>query len=641
MGNSTRDQLRNRPNHMLGAFDIMQQATGDANSVESIGLVSIFEITPDPAQPRRVVPNTVRSRAEWNGGPETTKGLFDAWIDAFAEESDMDSRTARMIVGRLLEGKPLDEDDMYQDGSEAERHMGPVTASLLAVVDLAASIRRDGLINPATLYQTDPAAPPGQSGYRIETGERRWLAFHLLYTFTGDTKWNKMPAQIVGAPSVWKQAVENNARMELTAIGKARQLAILVMDLYAQAGHEFQPYEAFDHDRHFYAQVADGNIAFRIPKGKGEEIMQAMGLKSPKRLGQFRALLRLPDELWSQADDENWSEGFIREQAVRLRGEFDTSTIVEVSDEEEPTSPIGEVLPYEETPEEESLSGFQVGDWISADLGDHVMTGQVTGFDDEYLVVATDKGTARIDPQRVKGITLHAEPPFAPVGEDHSAAQLEQSYIHSEPVSAPPAGPKQHPKPTMGDAYMHRIYEAWRAQFPKDTIVFIEYDGAYLALSLDDSHVRQGSNNPRPGGIGLSGSADYMLVTKIDHPFVRQLQKQRNVMIVRFDDLDDDMQFVAGKASRARSVPLNRLADFQQPDEAAARAKAEREAREAESRALLLEWQETMKQWEAQIKDFKTRAGALRVREAGQAATETQRFSSFLGGFKSWLERKQ
>ncbi len=743
MAEKLRDKARSALDMGMDTAKVVDEAIYGSLGQLSTGKVvakpiSIFEITHDPTQPRRAVPTSVRLRSGWNGGPETTKGLFDTWMEVFAEESGMDSRTARIIITRLVEGKPLDEDDVYQEGSEAERQFGTATAALLRIVDKASSLRRDGQINPITIYQIDPAAPPGRGGYRIETGEHRWLAMHLLYLFTGDAKWNRIKAEIVTAPSVWRQAVENNVRDDLTAIGKARQLAILIMDLYRQTGHQFQPYEAFDHDRHFYAQVADGNVAFRIPPGKGEEIMQAMGLKSPKTLAKFRALLRIPDELWAQADDEGWTEGFIREQASRLRNEFAD------------TSPIGEVPPIQEAEDEpeESLRGFQVDDWISADLGDHVMTGQVTGIEDEKLVVMTEKGTARIDPVLTRGITLHAYPPE------------EASYIHSEPVSAPPtitepqtgteswvnsyktnkkstpnlvavllldsnaillredakeaaqllnrpafqrhyhftntehgmalflmgewilnelnrlrtvvtyteqfdqenlrafwhrhvvinrqkaasappSSPKQHPNPNTHDPYMHRIYDGWRGQFPKETIVLVEYDGAYLAFSHDDSLIRSGEwRGLNPGSIGLSGSVDQMLVTKVDLPFVRHLQK-RSVMIVRFDDLDEDMQFVAGKAGRARSVPLNRLADFQAPDEVAERAKAEREAREEASRALLLEWQETLKQWEAQAKDFKARAAALRLKEAGQAATETQRFSSFINGFKAWLERKQ
>ena len=65
-------------------------------------------------------------------------------------------------------------------------------------------------------------------------------------------------------------------------------------------------------DRAFYAQVADGAV-FRVPRGQGEVLIGALGLKNPAQLRQYRALLDLPDEVWTIADDLDWAEGYIRE----------------------------------------------------------------------------------------------------------------------------------------------------------------------------------------------------------------------------------------------------------------------------------------------------------------------------------------
>jgi hypothetical protein len=82
-------------------------------------------------------------------------------------------------------------------------------------------------------------------------------------------------------------------------------------------------------DRAFYAQVADGNI-YRVPKGFGERILQASGLKSRAQLQQYRALLDVPDEVWMQADEEDWPEGRIREY-MNPHARKDTSTTVDIS----------------------------------------------------------------------------------------------------------------------------------------------------------------------------------------------------------------------------------------------------------------------------------------------------------------------
>jgi hypothetical protein len=214
-------------------------------------------------------------------------------------------------------------------GQEIEREegIGILELSLLELVDLAASIRRDGLTNPVTVAQTG-------DHYQLETGERRWLAYHLLHWFFEDErdKWAKIPARIVEHVDVWRQATENTARANLNAIGRARQFAILLMDLLAQSGAEFRPFEAFEQEQDFYAQVADGDV-WRVPRGKGELLLNAMGLKHVGQLRHYRALLRLPNEVWREADDTNLTEGEIR------YSDADTVTPVTVQDIPSESSP--------------------------------------------------------------------------------------------------------------------------------------------------------------------------------------------------------------------------------------------------------------------------------------------------------------
>ena len=64
-------------------------------------------------------------------------------------------------------------------------------------------------------------------------------------------------------------------------------------------------------DRVFYAQVEDGN-EWRIPRGQGDRLMNALGFKNKRQLRDYRALLRLDDEGWNYADDNNISEGELR-----------------------------------------------------------------------------------------------------------------------------------------------------------------------------------------------------------------------------------------------------------------------------------------------------------------------------------------
>ena len=265
--------------------------------------INILDIFPDPLQPRRAIPSPVRTY--WDGRPLTTSALFNSWIHLTKEERGDDFNIEPYLVA-------LDE-------APRPERVGPIEASLVEILELAANIRSNGLTNPITVANTG-------NGYRLETGERRWLAYHILYTYFEDEqdKWGRIPARVVDGFSVWRQASENNARANLNAISKARQLAILLMDLYQrQRGEKFHTYEQMvgqgECDRSFYAQVADGNL-YSTPKGSGEAVMTAGGFKTSSQLREHRDLLRLPDEVWRVADDLNWTQGRIRQLVRQSEG---------------------------------------------------------------------------------------------------------------------------------------------------------------------------------------------------------------------------------------------------------------------------------------------------------------------------------
>ena len=244
--------------------------------------ISIFEIRPSMHQPRRAFPSAVRRRMEVEASEYNPVKLLGWWADA----------AQAINVVAVLEGR----DDMPRPEDP-----DAITSALLNLVDLAATIRRDGLTNPITVARDEAA-------YIIETGERRWLAYHLLNMVYPDDNWDAIPARVMDDYDLWRQATENSARDDLNAIGKARQLALLLMDLHGM--EHFQPISAFEHEQDFYAQVADGE-AYRIPRGKGEMLAGAMGVATTQQLRQLRALLRMPRDVWTAADDENWTENAI------------------------------------------------------------------------------------------------------------------------------------------------------------------------------------------------------------------------------------------------------------------------------------------------------------------------------------------
>ncbi len=300
-------------------FDVDEAIYGEFEGVDAgrevVEPIPIHDISPDLTQPRRAIPSPVR--AYWDGSPDTMEMLFEAWLMLANQERQVRGETELDFDAYLL-SRETGRSRVNAENEAEETSFGPVETSLIRVIELAASIRRDGLSNPVTV------APWGNK-YRLETGERRWLAFHMLALRFHDTEqWQKVPARVVDRVDVWRQASENNARADLNAIAKARQFAVLLMDTYRQLGHEFERYsdlvEADGSDRVYYAQVADGN-AFDIPRGMGEKFVNAMGMKDGSQVRQLRQLLRLPDVVWQWADDLNWTVGRIRNMRLKAESE--------------------------------------------------------------------------------------------------------------------------------------------------------------------------------------------------------------------------------------------------------------------------------------------------------------------------------
>lgn len=324
----------------LSAFDVLDDNASDEGGLASLELdaqiygavgkadvhrqsaspVAIKDIHPDPAQPRRAIPHKVREMAMqqgWNGDMAERDGLFAIWQDLVHEERDANTFNLKAYLNQSEIGENEDAD--------RPEVIGPIEASLITLIELATSIRNDGLTNPITVVQK------GLNEFQLETGERRWLAYQLLDWHTGDDEFSKISARIVDSLNIWRQAAENNARANLNAISKARQFAVLLMDLLStESNLAFTPRHDFQHELGYYAQVADGkDTKLRIPRGKSERLLNATGLKSRKQLREYRALLRLPVSVWDIADDLNWTERFLRD--LKSEAQDDDDYLIELA----------------------------------------------------------------------------------------------------------------------------------------------------------------------------------------------------------------------------------------------------------------------------------------------------------------------
>ena len=265
----------------------------EAQPVEPAG-VPIRDIMPDPLQPRRVMPAALRD--EWlNGAPaDDVLGRWEVAAHAAAIEAGLPLRWKHIInqeddTTALNEGGPEPKDQA----------LPPVAARWLDLVRLAGSIHQAGLEQPVTVYAD------GGGGFRLIVGERRLLAYFLLDS-QGFDGYTHIPAIKRAEPHVWRQAFENGARQDLNAVAKARQLALLLMALNEG---EWKPFRGSGQPgRAWYAQAAD----LRVPYGRAEAVTTVLGLKNPRHLRRYRALLTLPEEVWDLADAHDWAEGKLR-----------------------------------------------------------------------------------------------------------------------------------------------------------------------------------------------------------------------------------------------------------------------------------------------------------------------------------------
>ena len=300
----------------FGLGELATEIAAADTEFQAIAAISIQEIHPNVMQPRQSVPHDLTDLYPLT--PDNVVDIFERWIiEVQLEKSQNDFDVTNYLLGKTTERGDQAEKDESDGGSGIGLAASTKEDALMKLVDLAASIRRDGLSNPVSLMNHG-------DHYEIETGERRWLAYHMLYWKFGDgdvrpdgsrVNWSRIPARIVNRVDVWRQASENNARDNLNAISRARQLAVLLMDLHGS--QNFTAYNECANEQAFYAQVADGG-RWRIPRGQGERLLNAMGMTEASQLRQYRALLRLPDELWRKGDDESLSEGELRKMKSAL-----------------------------------------------------------------------------------------------------------------------------------------------------------------------------------------------------------------------------------------------------------------------------------------------------------------------------------
>ena len=261
-------------------FDVASEAMEVSRS-DAVLVLPIDQIRPDPFQARRVLPAAVR--AGFVIGQLDPPGALAAW-QALAED---DPREAELLQSQI--------------------------------VSLSASIRRQDLVNPITVFAD------GQGAYWLETGERRWWAHWWLVSVEDLEAFERIRAQVVLTPSPERQAAENLQDSPLTAVQEACQIARLLLHLTGRdtdhvvamspsdesAGDE----PATDERTGLLVGYAPYRVALELGRGevygRWPTVAQIMDRGERQLLRQL-AMLKLSDDALNQADRAGLSEGQLR-----------------------------------------------------------------------------------------------------------------------------------------------------------------------------------------------------------------------------------------------------------------------------------------------------------------------------------------
>lgn len=255
-----------------------------------IKTLPLTDIRPDPVQPRRSMPEELRR--EWIAKPQDIQHLLDLWLEQANQYAE---RYGRPLIDPVAILTNQNHDD---ETSHEAVEPDPVEANFLKLLYDAATVYDHGLEHPISVVRE-------RDVWRLESGERRTLMFWALVHWVDSERWSRIPAVEVEQRSVWRQAAENNARQDLNAIERARQLALLLMDCYpdqAFASILERPGQAF------YQQA----VELRVPYGKSGEFLAVMGLSDNAQIRRFRQLLLLPSDVWLLADELGWTEFKLR-----------------------------------------------------------------------------------------------------------------------------------------------------------------------------------------------------------------------------------------------------------------------------------------------------------------------------------------
>ena len=221
----------------------------------------------------------------------------DTQLDAWREEVERRLGQSLDLPALLTNAEDATLPDVPQIEVNGKTQPDPIVSDYYDLLGLAARIQDEGQTNAITYIK---------EGRRklIDTGERRWTAFHLLRKHVDADKFGKIRATEKDDYDAFRVISENTGRRDLIAIGLTASGSLAIMEAHrrAETGIEFKPASAFDHIRDFYAQVREHGV----PYGWKDTICSVMGGLARQQVDKYIKLLDLTPEQWDQAHDEAW-----------------------------------------------------------------------------------------------------------------------------------------------------------------------------------------------------------------------------------------------------------------------------------------------------------------------------------------------
>jgi len=254
-----------------------KQISAGRNEAVPLGLIKL-----DPYQPRQIIPVNSGIRNKFYSGANDWRKTTKLWLELTSEDPAIDKQVKELI-------------------------------------EMGQSINKLKQIEPATgaWFETEG----GEDRFTLSTGERRFWSLALTAEFEKQKEEPQLICQVIkiSEMNLERQFVENESSKPLSAIGRARVIAGLILDRVEELPPELDrnsPAPPTDYE--YYKSALDLETLMgrkNMPKGVWEEIGEIMGMER-KYMSNHLKLLSLPEDLQYRVDVNDIPETVLREVLV-------------------------------------------------------------------------------------------------------------------------------------------------------------------------------------------------------------------------------------------------------------------------------------------------------------------------------------